>query len=794
MPALRRLPPLALILTGLAACAPTASDGEAAGHLDQAAPALTVDHEATLRFQADYNTVAENLPVYAGGRLKISYDPLRLPACRADGWQLFARLTVQGPTPSAPTVQLRANGRLYEAVWAVPEDAQGLTLRFSTVDPQGCTEADDGPGAAGYPAEIRTPSAPAVLSFDARWAEAQDRPIRQGGLMQIAYAPERLPVCRNRAYGGRAWNILAGWRFSPGGQTGQASLFVGSYYDDAAAYTQPVVPVPADATGVELWFSNSDRTGCTGWDSDFGANYRFAVEPAAAAGPAVGWAGDLQFVLVNNQRRPQGDVDPAYYWDRWQGMPQASEVEAQVWIPGLTDRAYPDDGARRAAAAQVFAVAETDAVAGDLAEGWGEHPLAFMGQRGNNFVFAWRLVDLRGPALRVADGLYRYRLAFSTDGGATRTYLTGPEGRDRRVVFAADVACDLFPDHAPEGCAVGRPVQWAGDVGAKRGGACAWRAGIEDPVTFTKSALGSDCMVLTADVYIPGLTDAGGDPRSVWAVAEANLDFHQGPLDDTLNWPMLSDGRVGNNYRYAWNLAELVGRADRADYQYRFKFSADEGRTWSVVGADVDDGWRTLRIRNDSLDVDPVEPDPEDPEVCDGVWRYDGPGNQFPACHPALDAQFDANHCEFYVNALGRGQFSQAQANEQWLEAWISVAPDQDGQVIDVGLFAQWTEDGQAYEGFVLGTLVEPNYWRSGLVTWSNAHGIRREVSAVAFFIDVQRPDGAVERLWHSGGGANYALADVYATPGYRLNIGSGSIEYADEQGALFDAKRACGR
>ena len=46
--------------------------------------------------------------------------------------------------------------------------------------------------------------------------------------------------------------------------------------------TQPrlLVAFPAGNSGVGLWFENTQiGGGCHAWDSDFGANYAFAVEP-----------------------------------------------------------------------------------------------------------------------------------------------------------------------------------------------------------------------------------------------------------------------------------------------------------------------------------------------------------------------------------------------------------------------------------------------------------------------------------------------------------------------------------
>ena len=37
------------------------------------------------------------------------------------------------------------------------------------------------------------------------------------------------------------------------------------------------ISVPNDATNIELWFNNTDQTGCTAWDSRYGQNYWLEV-------------------------------------------------------------------------------------------------------------------------------------------------------------------------------------------------------------------------------------------------------------------------------------------------------------------------------------------------------------------------------------------------------------------------------------------------------------------------------------------------------------------------------------
>jgi Family of unknown function (DUF6209) len=48
---------------------------------------------------------------------------------------------------------------------------------------------------------------------------------------------------------------------------------------DSALTASLTVEVPTDATKVELWFKNTDNTGCVAWDSRYGQNYWFDVTP-----------------------------------------------------------------------------------------------------------------------------------------------------------------------------------------------------------------------------------------------------------------------------------------------------------------------------------------------------------------------------------------------------------------------------------------------------------------------------------------------------------------------------------
>jgi hypothetical protein len=106
-----------------------------------------------------------------------------------------------------------------------------------------------------------------TLGFAANWSQQQSDAIRAGEQLTIEYAAERLPDCRASYRGQDAWNIAGYARFLPGGEV-----------QSGAVAKQPlIIDVPADATHVELWFQNTDNTGCNAWDSRYGQNYRFEI-------------------------------------------------------------------------------------------------------------------------------------------------------------------------------------------------------------------------------------------------------------------------------------------------------------------------------------------------------------------------------------------------------------------------------------------------------------------------------------------------------------------------------------
>lgn len=126
-----------------------------------------------------------------------------------------------------------------------------------------------------------------TLFFNEDFSEYRYGELRQGGTLDVHFDLDRLPACRGTHNGYPAWDLVGHARFLPGGQLAEGS--VRELLSDNGRPTNQAqerlwsMAIPADATAVELWFHNFTGAGssCEAWDSDWGANYRFDIWPAA---------------------------------------------------------------------------------------------------------------------------------------------------------------------------------------------------------------------------------------------------------------------------------------------------------------------------------------------------------------------------------------------------------------------------------------------------------------------------------------------------------------------------------
>ncbi len=245
-------------------------------HASDVAAADTTD-VPTLSFFADW-TVTQSAPLVAGTQARIHYDIARLPQCRAQyhgfpAWDILAYWNADGGTASnAPMTELNGTVRTgVDRIITVPPGHE-LNMWFYASDEFGCLQWDS---AYGQNFRFAITGADVVLHFGSDWSNTRTGTLGPDGTILVDYDIARLPGCRQDYNGLQTWDVQVDYRFD-GGAVQQASLT--KVLDTGERVGAPaLLHAPAGAHTVELWFENSDRTGCHTWDSDYGRNFSFAL-------------------------------------------------------------------------------------------------------------------------------------------------------------------------------------------------------------------------------------------------------------------------------------------------------------------------------------------------------------------------------------------------------------------------------------------------------------------------------------------------------------------------------------
>ncbi|MDF1562823.1 MAG: DUF6209 family protein [Deltaproteobacteria bacterium] len=198
-----------------------------------------------------------------------------------------------------------------------------------------------------------------------------------------------------------------------------------------------------------------------------------------------------------------------------------------------------------------------------------------------------------------------------------------------------------------------------------------------------------------------------------------------------------------------------------------------------------------------------VWPDASDPR-CLGLQKESGAHtesdqmvhNQPHCVGYELAGQYDATACELHVVGFGDGYMGHYGIPTNWLVAYLEVG-EQEGEVLEAGLFTRSHGPGMApTDHFSLGLPVAPGVWKVGFTYQSTTTmygtGADWTVDALAFFVDVRRPDGEVVRLWQSRGGANYTPGEIFAAGRHTESIPYGRMQWATEGSVVFESRRAC--
>jgi hypothetical protein len=181
---------------------------------------------------------------------------------------------------------------------------------------------------------------PSTLTFGADYSVKVAGPLAKGKKVRVAYDASRLTQCRGEQSGQPAWSITGYYRI--GG--GEAHTFEAGGFSPSGGTQQPVLAL--DASGdLEVWFQNTNRAGCSAYDSDFGKNYHFAIAPAEGE---PGWMGNVRHVLsrqtcngpCESDMRP---TDGEILYDTWARQRAAIRgIYFEVWKDGVTNWDNPD--------------------------------------------------------------------------------------------------------------------------------------------------------------------------------------------------------------------------------------------------------------------------------------------------------------------------------------------------------------------------------------------------------------------------------------------------------------------
>jgi hypothetical protein len=176
------------------------------------------------------------------------------------------------------------------------------------------------------------------------------------------------------------------------------------------------------------------------------------------------------------------------------------------------------------------------------------------------------------------------------DGTAGYTEVDVPAGTQQVIVWAYNQSADssgLCEDWDSVGGsnynfateASATAIKWAGDWGQGFSHQCVHQNGLEEPLQLTADKTAGTCMLIDADVYAAGLTDASAEhPEKIAARVEYSVD---GQATQT-GW-LSYQGKVGNNYRFRWDLPLAMRMTRFENYKYSFKFASGSASWFDIA-------------------------------------------------------------------------------------------------------------------------------------------------------------------------------------------------------------------
>lgn len=263
-------------LLALAACTESPTEtGNVTGGVGGKADGAAV----TITFDRGWNEVASGALV-AGEQVQISYDIDRLKQCRSsthgsEAWGITGFVKFDDGTVQSFALTELADHTVHGVPATFTMKGQRMELWFQNSDVFGCVAYDSNFN-ANYVFDLQTaPQGESpVVSFELDWSETQSGPIHAGDALVVHYDPQRLSRCSGSTHGHAGWAVSGYYQVD----NGAVHSFQASVADGGTLLPSDAAITVSGGQDLALWFEATSIWGCHEYDSNFGANYHFAIE------------------------------------------------------------------------------------------------------------------------------------------------------------------------------------------------------------------------------------------------------------------------------------------------------------------------------------------------------------------------------------------------------------------------------------------------------------------------------------------------------------------------------------
>lgn len=179
-----------------------------------------------------------------------------------------------------------------------------------------------------------------------------------------------------------------------------------------------------------------------------------------------------------------------------------------------------------------------------------------------------------------------------------------------------------------------------------------------------------------------------------------------------------------------------------------------------------------------------------------------------------IGAEFEANHCEFYIDSFGVGSFRYLETKQKFLDIYLRVNERelvrlQGDEILSAGaalslrsFTAQIDDDRRPFIDLlefterVTAERVASESWQLRFAFEEQGSPLQffKEIRGLAFFIDIKRnATGRIERLWVRNLGHDFTIDGIFEDrPGTEMSIGIGAIRYPEASSPIYYQKKAC--